>query len=67
MQIICESEGKESTEEMLTRSKRLIKSENILRLILNFCPPSLSEIGVLERKKKNIMIELHFKNIVIKK
>ena len=52
MQIICESEGKESTEEMLTRSKRLAKSENKLRLILNFCPPSLSEIGVLERKKK---------------
>ena len=66
MQIICESEGKESTEEMLTRSKRLAKSENILRLILNFCLPSLFEIGVLERKK-NIMIELHFKNIVKKK
>ena len=66
MQIICESEGKESTEEMLTRSKRLIKTVNILRLILNFCPPSLFEIGVLERKKNN-MIELHFKNIVIKK
>ena len=56
MQIICESEGKESTEEMLTRNKRPAKSKNILRLISNFCLPSLFEIGVLERKK-NIMIE----------
>ena len=47
MQIICESEGKESTEEMLTRNKRPAKSENILRLISNFFLLSLFYIGIL--------------------
>ena len=50
MQIICESEGKESTEEMLTRSKRPAKSENILRLILNFCLPSLRLVFYKEKR-----------------